>query len=368
MQFSDVVLMTLLSLPGASHGFAPNLPRSASPRASNTQIYMGNQNDKISHVLDTTKNGFLSIFAASIIFLSPSPILMNPAIAATPAVIETTTVKKATPTITTTTTASASKKSVDPLAVEKAGVETAKNQLSTATATTKAANKDVVAQTTVYDKLKAAESNAETKVVTAKKALITANDKLADAKAKEGMNGGNVSALKEVEALASKVGVAKDTLKKAEDDLKVEKAKATLEGKKLSQLEATLSTATKAESTAKSNLDKASKKLAVSQTKLAETQKKDAKKKAELEKKEKKDKAKADKIAKEKAQKAAIEKKKADKKAKKIAEKKAKEIAINEKKLKEILKADQDAINKTKKLESELARQKAQVEKLKSTK
>merc|ERR1712130_972343 len=101
---------------------------------------------------------------------------------------------------------------------------------------------------------------------------------MGDAKAKEGS--GSMSALKEVEKLAPKVGAAKDVLKLAESEVKQTKALKAEAGKKFSAADSALNSAIKADESAKIKVEKAKARLAESSKKLAEKQKKDAKKKA----------------------------------------------------------------------------------------
>ena len=149
--------------------------------------------------LEQAKKSILSIFAASTIFFAST--------AATPSFIDPAFAITSTTTSTTTSTATTTKAApvVDPLAAEKTAVENAKKQATTASAEAAKAKKTLGEANTALAKATEASSNVEKKVVATKKALIVANDKLADAKAREGKSG-DMSALKEVENLAIKVG------------------------------------------------------------------------------------------------------------------------------------------------------------------
>jgi hypothetical protein len=205
MRLNTLAVSTLMCLP-SSLAFSPSANGPVGVRKAISMNMAKNSND-FTAALDQTKNGMLSVFAASMIFLAPGPAMIEPANAAAPSATAQTV--KAAPAPAATTKAAPAKaekpKVVDPLASEKAAVEAAKEKLAaTASADTKA--KKVLADaSSAYKKTEDAALSAEKKVVERKKALISANDKLADAKAKEGA--GSASALKEVENLASKVGM-----------------------------------------------------------------------------------------------------------------------------------------------------------------
>ncbi len=161
-----------------------------------------------SNAVEQAKKGFASIFAASTIFIAAStgsPLsFVEPAHAATtaaPAPAPTTQVAGKT---NANGSANAKKAPVDPLASEKAALETAKSQLAAASAEVGKAKKVLGDANVAFTKASDAVAAGDRKVTAAKKALITANDKLANAKAKEGR--GDMNALKEVESLADKVG------------------------------------------------------------------------------------------------------------------------------------------------------------------
>lgn len=156
------------------------------------------------------RNNIFSTVAASAIFLSSVGAVplsfVEPAFAAAPATVPSSSkaapVKETKPIVTTKTKSVA--EPVDPLATQKANAETAKKQLTSASAELTQAKLLVSSANTAYAKASASVDSAQKKVVSDKKALIAANDKLADARAREGA--GNGGALKEVESLAIKVG------------------------------------------------------------------------------------------------------------------------------------------------------------------
>lgn len=196
MRPHTLALSTILSLAPSSWAFAPMLHTSVSPRSTSS---LSLKQSDIDAGIEQAKKGVFSVFAASTIFIASSTMgqqsslsFVEPAFAATTAAPATT--KSAKPVV------------VDPLASEKAALETAKAQLATASAESAKAKKVLSDANTAYSKASDAASAAEKKVVNAKKALIAANDKLADAKSKQGKNGGDVKFLKEVEDLAAKVG------------------------------------------------------------------------------------------------------------------------------------------------------------------
>lgn len=199
MRLHTLALSAILSLaPASTLAFAPvynspNVARSSSSSLSLTQ-------SDIDAGIEGAKKGVLSFFAASTIFIASSGTpasFVEPAFAAT----------KVAETTTTTTTKKAAP--VDPLATEKAAVETAKSQLTAANAEITKTKKTLGEVNTALAKASDLVSADEKKVTAAKKALIVANDKLADAKSKEGRNGGaDMNALKEVDSLAAKVGTS----------------------------------------------------------------------------------------------------------------------------------------------------------------
>lgn len=197
----------MASVPSSIDAFAPSFNGA---RASTTSISAMNEK---ANIMEQTRAGVLSTFAASAIFLSSvaGPVsFVEPANAATPAAVP---VTKTTSTATKDTKAAAVQQTkakstqpavVDPLASQKSSIETAKKQLASASAATTQAKSAVSSANTAYAKATASADSAQKKVVSEKKALIAANDKLADAKAREGA--GKAGALKEVESLAVKVG------------------------------------------------------------------------------------------------------------------------------------------------------------------
>ena len=192
MRLSGLAVATFASIAANTSAFAPNA--NGVSRAPLT-INMASNNNEVSTAMDSAKNGLLSAVAASMIFLSPGPALVEPAYAAAPAAQATTSktvAKKEEPV------------KADPLAAEKAALAAAKKKYTESTAAVTSAKKTLNDATTALGKAETASKNAENKVTSAKKALIQANDKLADAKAKEGS--GSAAALKNVEALAGKVG------------------------------------------------------------------------------------------------------------------------------------------------------------------
>jgi hypothetical protein len=214
MRLNTIAVATLASLP-ASLAFAPSVngPVARNPITMN----MAKSDNDFTATIDQAKNGMLSVFAASMIFLGPGA-MVEPAHAASPTVpaqvVKTTAAPaptKAAPAPTKAAPAPAKTaekpKPVDPLAAEKTNVEAAKGKLSSATSAESKAKKILADANSAFKKAEDATTSAEKKVVERKKALISSNDKLADAKAKEGMSGGSASSLKEVETLASKVGM-----------------------------------------------------------------------------------------------------------------------------------------------------------------
>lgn len=195
MRLNSLALLALA--PATSLAFAPMnnnavvRPSTSSTASSSSSLSLKNADNNVEQM----KKGFASIFAASTIFIAASVgqpnMLIEPAFAAS------------TPTASTATT---SKKVVDPLATEKAAVDTAKSQLAAASAEVAKTKKTLGDANASYAKATDAVVAGEKKAIASKKALITANDKLADAKAKESKNGGDLSLMKEVEGLGSKVG------------------------------------------------------------------------------------------------------------------------------------------------------------------
>jgi hypothetical protein len=195
MRLNSLALLALA--PATSLAFAPMnnnavvRPSTSSTASSSSSLSLKNADNNVEQM----KKGFASIFAASTIFIAASVgqpnMLIEPAFAAS------------TPT---TSTATTSKKVVDPLATEKAAVDTAKSQLAAASAEVAKTKKTLGDANASYAKATDAVVAGEKKAIASKKALITANDKLADAKAKESKNGGDLSLMKEVEGLGSKVG------------------------------------------------------------------------------------------------------------------------------------------------------------------
>jgi len=213
MRLSSLTVATLASLSANALAFAPNA--NGASRAPLTVNMASNNQHDFSVAMDQAKNGLLSVFAASMIFLGPGTAIIEPANAAVPTpsaqagVVVATKAAPATKAKEVAAPATKAKevaKPVDPLATEKAGVEAAKVKYSATSAATSKAKKAVADANTAYTRADSSAESAEKKVVSSRKSLIAANDKLADAKAKEGANGGNLSALKEVETLASKVG------------------------------------------------------------------------------------------------------------------------------------------------------------------
>jgi len=237
MRVNILAVVTVASLNASSSlAFAPNAnapngvdrifvtPLSSSSSSSNSLIRTAlassntdascKSTDVSKLILTQARNSFMSLLASSLIFLSPSPAMMDAAHAAvsTPStqavagVVATTSTSSSTSSSTAKPKPIQSAKPVDPLASEKANIEAAKEKYNAAAASLSNAKKAVADAKTLFSKAETAVSVAENKVASSKKALIAANDKLADAKAKEGANGGNLAALSEVEKLASKVG------------------------------------------------------------------------------------------------------------------------------------------------------------------
>ena len=194
MRPTTLALTAIVSLVPSACAFAPIYTPTVGSTSTSLSLSESDNNS-----LDQAKKGLMSIFAASTIFIASStvgsPAFVDPAFAATtaPPAPTTVTAKKAAP--------------VDPLAAEKKAVEAAKAQLATASVEVGKTKKVLGEANTALAKATDATANADRKVLATKKALITANDKLADAKAKEGRNGGDLNALKEVESLATKVGM-----------------------------------------------------------------------------------------------------------------------------------------------------------------
>ena len=212
MRLTSLAVATLASLPAGSLAFAPNVngPATRTPLTMN----MANNDNDFQQSVKQAKNGIFSVFAASAIFLAPGPAMVDPAYAAVPsaasqAVIVPTT-QVVTPVVAPTKAVVAPTKAVpkivDPLATDKTNVDAAKVKYSATQSASVKAKKTLADANTAFIKAEDSAVAADKKVVATKKALIAANDKLADAKAKEGMNGGNLNAMKEVESLASKVG------------------------------------------------------------------------------------------------------------------------------------------------------------------
>lgn len=206
MRLSTLTVALMASAPSSIDAFAPSFNGA---RASTTSISAMNEK---ANIMEQTRAGVLSTFAASAIFLSsvtgPVP-FVEPANASTPAAVPvtktTSTTKDAKAAAVQQTKAKSTQQAVvDPLASQKASIETAKKQLASASAATSQAKSVVSSANTAYAKATASADSAQKKVVSEKKALIAANDKLADAKAREGA--GKAGALKEVESLAVKVG------------------------------------------------------------------------------------------------------------------------------------------------------------------
>lgn len=194
MRLSTLALATILSSAAA---FAPQTPTTF---VRESPIMAPLSMTRESNQFDQAKQGVLSLFSASVLLLSTvagpaiEPAMAAAPITTTPTTTQTT--KKEAPTV----------KSVDPLATEKAAVESAKAALTKASSTNSVASKALADANVAYVKASTAVSGAEKKATSAKKAVIAANDKLADAKAKEGS--GSANAIKEVENLASKVGTS----------------------------------------------------------------------------------------------------------------------------------------------------------------
>ncbi len=192
-----VHLLALSALVAQSNAFAPlptNNVQGVVAQPSSTSLSMKSSD------FDNAKKSILSVFAASTIFLASAttPAFIDPALAA------------ATPppppaTTTTATTAKIAPKVIDPLQAEKSALENAKKAATAANVEVTKAKKALGDANTALSKSTETVAAADKKVAASKKALITANDKLADAKARESKKG-DMSALKEVEKLASKVG------------------------------------------------------------------------------------------------------------------------------------------------------------------
>lgn len=195
MRLNAIAVTALAAIP-ATLAFAPSVSKPAMrvPIAMD----MSKGDNDFAPSLEQVKNGALSVFAASMIFLTPGPAFVDPAFAAAPAPAAATTTKEV-------SKKAEKPKAVDPLAAEKANVEAAKAKVAAAGVTESKAKKALADANSVYKKAEDASTAADKKCLEKKKALISANDKLADAKAKEGASG-NMNALKEVESLASKVG------------------------------------------------------------------------------------------------------------------------------------------------------------------
>lgn len=209
MRLSTLTVAVLASVPSAIDAFAPSFNGA---RATTSSTSISAMNEK-ANIMEQTRSGVLSTFAASAIFLSSvtGPVaFVEPANAAAPTAVPVTktaitTTKDAKPAVQATKAKTAAQPVVvDPLASQKANIETAKKQLANASAATTQAKSAVSSASTAYAKATASADSAQKKVSSEKKALITANDKLADAKAREGA--GKAGALKEVESLAVKVG------------------------------------------------------------------------------------------------------------------------------------------------------------------
>ena len=207
MRLTSLTVASLASLSAPALAFAPNT-KGVIRTPLTVNMVSNNQND-FSVTMDQAKNGLLSVFAASMIFLGPGTAMIEPANAAVPTAPAQTVTKVAPATAPAPVAAARTKevvKPADPLAAEKANVDSTQKKYTAATSASSKAKKALADADSAFSKAENVAEIAEKKVVSSKKALIAANDKLADAKAKEGANGGNLSALKEVETLASKVG------------------------------------------------------------------------------------------------------------------------------------------------------------------
>jgi hypothetical protein len=201
MRLHTLALASILSLAPGTCAFAPiHTPKIGSASTSTSSLSL--KESDIETSVEQAKKGLLSVFAASTIFLASSATgsFVDPAFAAT----NTATAPPATATPAKGKVAAAPV--VDPVASEKAALETAKSQLASSSVEVGKAKKVLGEANTALAKASDIESASEKKLLASKKALIAANDKLADAKAKEGRNGGDLNAMKEVESLASKVG------------------------------------------------------------------------------------------------------------------------------------------------------------------
>lgn len=203
MRLHSLALTTIASLASTSNAFAPMMqPTGTATHRSTSSLSL--RNSDFDSSIEQAKKGLFSIVAASTIFIASTGTVVEPAFAITSTTTPTTT---STTTSTTTTTKKVTPAAVvDPLASQKASVESAKSQLASASTEVTKAKKVLADANIAYAKASDAVSAAEKKVTASKKALIAANDKLADAKSKEGRNGGDLNALKEVEGLAAKVG------------------------------------------------------------------------------------------------------------------------------------------------------------------
>jgi len=207
MRLTSLTVASLASLSAPALAFAPNT-KGVIRTPLTVNMVSNNQND-FSVTMDQAKNGLLSVFAASMIFLGPGTAMIEPANAAVPTAPAQTVTKVAPATAPAPVAAARTKevvKPADPLAAEKANVDSTQKKYTAATSASSKSKKALADADSAFSKAENVAEIAEKKVVSSKKALIAANDKLADAKAKEGANGGNLSALKEVETLASKVG------------------------------------------------------------------------------------------------------------------------------------------------------------------
>merc|ERR1719354_810552 len=282
-------LAIALSCLPLSSAFTPVVNRYAfrstnTPQVS-TNLLMASDNGN-NHIVEQTKNGLFSLLTASAIIFSSigvDIVDVEPANAVAPS-------KQITTTTSSKPETTRAVVAPDPLASQKVSVEKAKTKVaSTAAATTESKKSLSVAQAS-YAKAAEQTKQLSKKAVSSKKNLISLNDNLADAKAKEGRNGGNLNSLKEVEKMATKVGEARDSLKTIETELTTAKAKETSLRKALSTAELSFDKASKTEAAAKLEASKASDTLSKDTKKAAKKAKiaKATKAKQQLEKKQKK--------------------------------------------------------------------------------
>lgn len=274
-----VLSLALVSLvvPSASAFVVPPTAPAFTRVSNNNELQMSLQTD--------IQKAALSVFTGVVIATSAIalPPTTEPAFAAadkTPVATTTTTTTTAT-----TKTKSSSSKTTPPAVVvptEKKALTNAKINLESAQQQLTAVQKSYSTAKAADDKAATGLTGAERKADLKKRELISANDKLVEAKSKS-------KDLKFVEGLADKVGAARISLKSAETELKTAKSARTQTSKVLSSVNSQIKSSEKIMNDAKKNIKKAEDGVKKYNKRTAEQAKKDAamkKKKAEQAKKD----------------------------------------------------------------------------------